>query len=480
MRALQDYEAVIGVEVHVELATRSKLFCSCPTAFGAEPNTQCCPICSGLPGAMPSLNRKAVEYAVISGLSTNCTIAPISRMDRKNYFYPDLPKAYQISQLRFPVCTGGHIEITADGKPKRIGITRIHIEEDAGKLIHDPQKGTLVDYNRSGVPLIELVSEPQLSSAEETVAFLKKLRNILIFAGVTEGRMNEGGLRCDVNISVKPRGERSLGERTEIKNLNSFAFICKAIEYEYARQVEVLRGGGRISRETRRFDEKRTVTLPMRAKEEAADYRFFPEPDIPPLSLAPIIERHERGELDIPDLVRLQNDYKEHYGISESDAELLTSRRSLSTLFDTLAPMTRYPKLAVNLVLSELSVLIPEDTDTAAMPPKELAVLADMLGDGELNFSLARRALRTCAEKDMSARACVHSEGLFIIKDTEALRRLALEAMESAPRAVQDYISGKSSALKSLIGICMKNSGGRAEPTLLCDILTELLSDLAS
>lgn len=477
MQLLQNYEAVIGVEVHVELATRSKLFCSCPTSFGAEANTQCCPVCLGLPGALPSLNRKALEYAAISGLSTHCTVNRISRMDRKNYFYPDLPKAYQISQLELPVCQGGYLDIATGGKPKRIGITRIHIEEDAGKLIHDTRKGTLIDYNRSGIPLIEIVSEPDLRSAEETVEFVKKLRNTMIFSGVSECKMNKGELRCDVNISVRKKGDGRLGERTEIKNLNSFAFMRKAIESEYRRQIGVLEGGGRISRETRRFDENSGETFSMRSKEEAADYRFFPDPDIPTFSLTDLLKRYELGELSVPDPEKLKKEFTDNYGISPSDADIFTSRRPLADYLEGLVKATEYRELAVNLAVSELSYIFPEDTDTPSVPFPEIAELADMLGNGEINFPVAKRALRAYSDNGIGARKFIESEKLFLIKDTQSLYELALAAVRESPEAVRDHRAGKTAAFKAIIGVCMKLSGGRAHPELLAEQLRKLLNE---
>ena len=342
MSARDQYEMVIGLEVHCELKTATKIFCSCPTAFGAEPNTQCCPVCTGMPGALPVLNRQVVEYAVKAGLAANCRIAPHSRQDRKNYFYPDLPKAYQISQYDLPLCENGFLEIETETGSKRVGITRIHIEEDAGKLVHVEGQGTLVDCNRCGVPLIEIVSEPDLRSAEEVRAYLHKLRAVLLYTGVSDCRMNEGSMRCDVNLSVRRRGEETLGTRTEMKNLNSFQFITKAIEFEFARQVDAVEAGEAIVQETRRFDQASGRTLSMRRKEDANDYRYFPDPDLPPIAVSPEELGALRGEIPaLPD--ERKRRYVERWGITPFAAELLTLRREAADYFEETAALTRYP-----------------------------------------------------------------------------------------------------------------------------------------
>ena len=360
----KEYEMVIGVEVHVELKTESKIFCSCSTAFGAEPNTQCCPVCMGMPGVLPVLNQKVVEYAVRAGLATNCSIASFSKQDRKNYFYPDLPKAYQISQYDMPLCEHGYLEIDC-GVPKRIGITRIHIEEDAGKLIHTPEGETLCDYNRCGVPLIEIVSEPDLRSAEEASAFLRKLRAILVYTGVSDCKMQEGSMRCDVNLSVRPKGTKEMGTRTEMKNLNSFQFIAKAIGYEFARQVEAVQAGEQIVQETRRFDQQLGKTFSMRSKEDADDYRYFPEPDLVPI----VVSREEVQRIgesipELPDAKKAR--FLQRYKIAPADAEILVGDREVAEYFEKAAELCAYPKALSALMLGEVFRLLDGQSSVPA------------------------------------------------------------------------------------------------------------------
>ena len=348
----KDYEMVAGLETHVELKTATKIFCGCSTAFGAEPNTQCCPVCTGMPGSLPVLNRQVVHYAIKAGLAVNCRIASYSKEDRKNYFYPDLPKAYQISQYDLPLCENGYLDIETGEGRKRIGITRIHIEEDAGKLIHQEGKGTLIDYNRCGVPLIEIVSEPDFRSVEEIKAYLRKLRATILYTGVSDCKMNEGSLRVDVNLSVRKKGEETLGTRTEMKNLNSFQFIAKAVEYEFRRQVEALEAGEEIIQETRRFDQASGKTFSMRRKEDANDYRYFPDPDLPPIEVSPDLLRELQAQIPVlPD--QRKKEYVKRFGLTDYAAEQITLSREAADYFEQAARRTRYPKLAANLVLSE-------------------------------------------------------------------------------------------------------------------------------
>ena len=470
----QEFEAIIGLEVHAELLTDTKIFCSCPTTFGAPPNTQCCPVCMGLPGAMPSLNRHAVELAVRAGLALGCKIQAQSRMDRKQYFYPDLPKAYQISQEELPLCYGGELAISMPNGTRRIGIARIHMEEDAGKLIHEGDQ-TLVDCNRCGIPLIEIVSEPALRSPAEASAYLRKLRSILLACGISNCRMQEGSLRCDVNISLRPVGSSCMGVRTEIKNLNSFAFVEKALAYEIARQEKLLENGEAITSETRRFDETSGKTLPMRVKETAVDYRFLPEPDLPPLWIGEEeIEAFCRRLPELPDaraarLVR-------SYGLTPYDADVLISEALLADFFEQGAKHTAYPKLLVNLLLSELLRHCTSDPFSSPVSAERLAEVAELLGEGSINSTTAKRLMLRLREGDLSPRETVLREGLGQIRDRAQLSALAQRVLSEQPRAVSDYQNGKTAALRALQGRAMAASGGRADPQLLESLLLELLS----
>ena len=468
------YEMVIGLEVHCELKTKTKIFCGCSTAFGAEPNTQCCPVCMGMPGSLPVLNRQVVEYAVKAGMATNCTISRFSKEDRKNYFYPDLPKAYQISQYDLPLCEHGWLDIeTADGA-KRIGITRIHIEEDAGKLIHG-EEGTGCDYNRCGVPLIEIVSEPDIRSAEEAKAYVQKLRAILLYTGVSDCRMQEGSLRCDVNLSVRKKGESRFGTRTEMKNLNSFQFIVKAIEYEYARQVEVLESGGEVVQETRRFDQASGKTYTMRKKEDADDYRYFPDPDLPPIVLDE--ETLARWKADIPVLPDERKAmYIEQYGLSSRDAELLAAEQAVADYFEAAAKQTAYPTTLVGLLTTEIFRLLPADSTDIPLSPAHLARLADLLGEEKINSGTGKKLLGQLWEKDADPAVLAEEQNLWQISDESVLRPLAREAVEKNPRSVADYRRGKVQAIQALVGQCLRATGGQGNPQILRRLLEQELA----
>lgn len=475
MKFIDDYELVCGLEVHVELKTATKIFCSCPTTFGAEPNTQCCPVCSGMPGALPVLNRRVVELAVTAGLALNCEITRLSREDRKNYFYPDLPKAYQISQFDLPLCVGGYVDILSDGKPKRIGITRIHIEEDAGKLIHD-DSGTLIDLNRCGVPLIEIVSEPDIRSAEEAADYARKLRSILLAAGVSDCKMNEGSLRCDVNLSVRKRGETDLGTRTEMKNINSFSFVEKAVEYEYRRQVELLKSGGKVVQETRRFDAQSGKTFTMRVKENADDYRYFPDPDLPWIETTD--EEIMRIKSTLPKLPDARRADYIAMGLSEKDAEQLISDPALYEFFDKAAELTEYPKLLANLTLGELLSLTDGDIKAG---PAALAKVADLAGEGTINSSTAKKLVRAICEASGAGKTFdpvryVEENKLAQIRDEALLREYVTKALEADPKAVAAYKAGKSNAAKAIMGKIMAKTGGRGDPVILDRLLYEELS----
>lgn len=468
------YEMVIGMEVHCELKTKTKIFCGCSTAFGAEPNTQCCPVCMGMPGSLPVLNRQVVEYAVKAGMATNCTISRFSKEDRKNYFYPDLPKAYQISQYDLPLCEHGWLDIeTADGA-KRIGITRIHIEEDAGKLIHG-EDGTGCDYNRCGVPLIEIVSEPDIRSAEEAKAYVQKLRAILLYTGVSDCRMQEGSLRCDVNLSVRKKGESRFGTRTEMKNLNSFQFIVKAIEYEYARQVEVLESGGEVVQETRRFDQASGKTYTMRTKEDADDYRYFPDPDLPPIVLdEETLARWKAAIPVLPDERKAM--YIEQYGLSSRDAELLAAEQAVADYFEAAAKQTAYPKTLVGLLTTEIFRLLPADSTDIPLSPAHLARLADLLGEEKINSGTGKKLLGQLWEKDADPAVLAEEQNLWQISDESVLRPLAREAVEKNPRSVADYRRGKVQAIQALVGQCLRATGGQGNPQILRRLLEQELA----
>ncbi len=474
-----DYEMVIGLEVHCELKTKTKIFCGCSTAFGAEPNTQCCPVCMGMPGALPVLNRQVVDYAVKAGMALNCTIARFSKEDRKNYFYPDLPKAYQISQFDLPLCEHGHLDIETAAGPKRIGITRIHIEEDAGKLVHG-EEGTYCDYNRCGVPLIEIVSEPDIRSAEEARAYVQKLRAILLYAGVSDCRMQEGSLRCDVNLSVRKKGESRLGVRTEMKNLNSFQFIVKAIEYEFARQVEALEAGEPVVQETRRFDQITGKTYTMRKKENSDDYRYFPDPDLPPIVLdGETLARLRESIPALPDERKAR--YMEEYGLSSKDAEHLVAERTIADYFEETAKRTAYPKHVVSLLTTEIFRLLslhPSEEPAIPVSPDHLARLADLLGEGRINSGTGKRLLGQMWEDDADPERLADEQNLWQISDPAALLPFAREAIEKKPRSADDYRKGKTQALQALVGHCLRATGGQGNPQVIRSLLEKELATL--
>ena len=442
-----DYEMVIGLEVHVELATQSKIFCGCSTAYGAEPNTQCCPVCMGMPGTLPVLNRKVVDYAVRAGLALGCDIARYSKQDRKNYFYPDLPKAYQISQYDLPLCQGGCVKIVTEAGEKDIRLTRIHIEEDAGKLMHDA-RGTLIDCNRCGVPLIEIVSEPDLRSAEEVDAYLKKLRSVLRYTGVSECRMDRGQMRADVNLSVRRRGSDALGTRTEMKNLNSFQFIGRAIEEEFARQVQVLEEGGQVVQETRRFDPATGKTSPLRSKEDASDYRYFPDPDLPPIRIGEDFLEERQAEIPpLPDVRRER--YVREYGLSAYEAERLTAEKAVADYFERAAALCADPGVLASLLLREVF---------------------------RINHGTARQLVEELWTADFDPAAAVRDRGLAQITDRAVLLGFARDALCENPPMLADYRRGKKAAAGALMGRAMALSGGKADPRQLSAILAELLA----
>ena len=470
------YEAVIGLEVHVELSTRTKMFCSCKNEYGALPNTNVCPICLGMPGVLPSPNKRAIELAVRAGLATNCNISEISRFDRKNYFYPDLPKAYQISQYEYPLCLGGYIDIDTSEGEKRIGITRIHIEEDAGKLLHDKELGTLIDYNRCGVPLIEIVSEPDIRTAEQARAYLIELRKIMRYIGVSDCRMNEGAFRCDVNLSIRRIGEDALGTRTEMKNINSFSFVAKAIEYEFARQVEVVQSGGRIYPETRRFDSKTGQTHAMRKKQSTADYRFFPEPDIPAFITGK--EQIDKIAMSMPVLPSIRKRrYIEEFGLPCAEATLLASDRGISDFFEAAAELTEYKRIVANILLTDILANTSAEEFCSPLSCEKLAELATLYGDQTINSSTVKRLIPIIPTVEGSVGRLVEEMGLCQINDAEHIKSILEQILAYEPRILQDYRNGKAAVKKSAVGKVMKQTQGRANPEIVNAVWEQIVNE---
>ena len=475
----EDYEVIIGLEVHAELSTKTKIFCSCPTEFGAAPNTHTCPICMAMPGTLPVLNEKVVEYAVKAGLATNCKIARDSKNDRKNYFYPDLPKAYQISQFDKPLCEEGYVEIEdKDGNKKKIGLTRIHIEEDAGKLNHDELGGgTLVDLNRAGVPLIEIVSEPDLRSSEEVEKYLRKLKSILEYIEVSDCKMQEGSLRADVNVSVRKKGETKFGTRTEMKNMNSFRSITRAIEYEVERQIDIVEEGGKIYQETLRWDDVSGKTFSMRDKEDAQDYRYFPDPDLVAIKLSE--EYIENIKNSLPELPESRKQrYLEQYKLSEKDAKLITSSKYLSDLFEQAIEVCNNPKAVNNWIISDISRILNEKE----MEPIEIPFNANQLGKlvilidkGTISSSIGKKVLEELFENAKDPEEIIKEKGWIQISDEGAIKEVVLKILEANPQSIADYKGGKDRALGFLVGQAMKETKGKANPQMLNKMFLEEL-----
>ncbi len=472
----QDYEVIIGLEVHSELSTKTKIFCSCPTKFGAAPNTQICPICMAMPGTLPVLNEKVVEYAVKAGLATNCEISQNSKNDRKNYFYPDLPKAYQISQYDKPLCEHGYIEIeTKEGK-KKIRLTRIHIEEDAGKLNHDELGGgSLVDLNRAGVPLIEIVSEPDLRSAEEVEAYLRKLKSILEYIEVSDCKMQEGSYRADVNVSVRKKGDTKLGTRTEMKNMNSFRSIVRAIEYEVDRQIDILEDGGKIEQETLRWDDVSGKTFSMRDKEDAQDYRYFPDPDLVAIKLSD--EYIENIKNTLPEMPESRKErYLKEYKLSEKDAKLITSSKYLSDLFEKAIEVCNNPKAVNNWIISDISRILNEKELEASDIPfssKDLGKLVILIDKGTISSSIGKKVLEELFENPKDPEEIIKEKGWIQISDEGAIKEIVLKILEANPQSVADYKAGKEKALGFLVGQAMKETKGKANPQMLNKMFKE-------
>ena len=475
------FEPVIGLEIHAQLLTRTKIFCGCSTAFGSPPNTNVCPVCIGLPGALPVMNRRAVEYAIRAGLAFGCTIQPLSIFARKNYFYPDLPKGYQISQYEQPLATDGRIRYAARGESRDVRIIRVHLEEDAGKSLHegfpDSDRRTYVDYNRSGVPLIEIVTHPDLRSAAEAAGFFERLRAIVMAIGVNDGNMEEGSLRCDANVSVRPTGETTLGVKTEVKNVNSFRYLQRALEYEIDRQIGVLREGGAVRQETRLWDSAAGRTLSMRSKEEAHDYRYFPEPDLPPLEVAASWVETIRAALpELPE-ARKQR-FAAQYGLSEYDASLLTQSKAVADYFEAAAAAAGNPKAASNWIMGELTRKMNELNVAIAdvpIPPEKLAGLIRIVDSGTVSSTIAKDIFERMYASGRSADEIVAADGLAQIDDVDALRAAVRDVVAASSDAVQQYRAGKKNAFGFLVGQVMKATKGKGNPKRINELLkTEL------
>lgn len=478
------YEAVIGLEIHCELKTKTKIFCGCATGFGAEQNTHVCPVCLGLPGVLPTVNKRVVEFGIKAGLATNCTINKYSKFDRKNYYYPDLPKNWQTSQYDLPIAEHGWVDIDVDGEKKRIRLTRIHMEEDAGKLVHSgttikDSATSNVDYNRTGVPLLEIVSEPDLRSAEEARAYMEKIKAIMEYIDVSNCRMEEGNLRADINVSLRPVGTKELGTRTEMKNINSFKNLEDAINYEIERQEEVLEDGGHVVQETRTFDPARGITLSMRSKENAHDYRYMPEPDLPPIVTSEETIEKYRSELpELPDArcARLEKEY----GLSDYDAGIITSSRAMAEYFDAVVATGADPKLAANWIMGDLAKNLNEDGIDITKSPVSAERLGKMIGlimKDTISGKIAKKVFKEMWTNEDEPEKIVKDKGLVQITDTGAIEVAVDAAIAANPKAVEEYKGGKKKAIGALVGQVMKATRGKANPQMVNKMLAEKLAD---
>ena len=474
----KQYETVIGLEVHVELATKTKIFCACSTAFGGAPNTHTCPVCTGMPGSLPVLNRQVVEYALAVGLATNCQIHQYCKFDRKNYFYPDNPQNYQISQLYLPICHDGGVEIETAGGKKIVGIHEIHMEEDAGKLVHDEWEDcSLVDYNRSGVPLIEIVSEPDMRSAEEVIAYLEKLRQIIQYLGASDCKLQEGSMRADVNLSVREAGTEKFGTRTEMKNLNSFKAIAHAIEGERERQIELIEAGRKVIQETRRWDDNKESSFTMRSKEDAQDYRYFPDPDLTPVVISDewIAEvKARQPELRSEKLER----YKKEFDIPDYDAQIITNSKHMADLFEAATAICKKPKKVSNWLMGETLRLLKEnsmDPEDLSFAPENLAKLVDLADAGTVNSSVAKEVFEQIFKENVDPEVYIEEHGLKTVNDEGALKATIEQIISENPQSVADYKGGKKKAIGFLVGQTMKAMKGKADPAGVNKILKEIL-----
>ena len=472
------YEAVIGLEIHAQLLTKSKMFCGCSTKFGSEPNTQTCPVCIGMPGVLPVANRKAIEYVIKTGLAVNCEIAPYSRFARKNYFYPDLPKGYQISQYELPLCEHGSVEITVDGRTRKIGLTRIHLEEDAGKNIHSGAGNySSVDLNRAGTPLMEIVSEPDIRTPQEAAEFVKKLRTIVRYIGVCDGNMEQGSLRCDANVSVRPVGQKEFGTKTEIKNMNSFRFIEKALEFEIKRQVKLLNEGGRIVQETRLWDSGRGITESMRSKEEAHDYRYFPDPDLVPVEVDSGWIEKTRGQLvELPDSRR--NRFIAQYGLPEQDADLLTSERAMAEWFEDSVKLGGEPKAVSNWTMGELMRLLNEENksfDECRLKPLQLAEMLAMIDKGTISGKIAKTVFEEMFKTGKDAETIVKEKGLVQVSDESEIEKVVDDILQKNQKEAERFRAGEEKLLGFFAGQVMKATKGKANPKMVNELLRKKL-----
>lgn len=474
----KQYETVIGLEVHVELATKTKIFCGCTTEFGGAPNTHTCPVCTGMPGSLPVLNKQVVEYAMAVGLATNCKITQYCRFDRKNYFYPDNPQNYQISQLYLPICRDGHVDIETPAGKKSIGIHEIHMEEDAGKLVHDDWEDcSLVDFNRSGVPLIEIVSEPDMRSAEEVIAYLEKLRMTIQYLGASDCKLNEGSMRADVNLSVREAGASEFGTRTEMKNLNSFKAISRAIEGERARQIELIEEGKKVVQETRRWDDNKEYSYAMRSKEDAQDYRYFPDPDLVPVSISDawIAEvKARQPELQEEKAVR----YKKEFDIPEYDINIITSSKSLADMFEAATAICHNAKKVSNWLMVETMRLLKDkemEPEDITFSPENLAALIHLTDENAINSTVAKEVFEKMFSENIDVEQYVEENGLRMVNDEGALRERIEKVIAENPQSVSDYQAGKTKAIGFLVGQTMKAMKGKADPGMVNQILKELL-----
>ncbi len=473
------YEPVIGLEVHAQLKTASKIFCGCSTKFGRGPNSQTCQVCIGMPGVLPVLNKTAMDFIIKTGLAMNCTVAPYSRFARKNYFYPDLPKGYQISQYELPVCQGGYVEIAIDGETKRIGLTRIHLEEDAGKNLHEGIEGAShVDLNRTGVPLMEIVSEPDIRSASEAAEYMRKLRAILRYIDVCDGNMEEGSLRCDANVSVRPVGRKEFGTRAELKNMNSFKNVQKAIEYEIKRQIAVIEDGGKVAQETRLWDTSRGITLSMRGKEEAHDYRYFPEPDLVPVEVSKEWQDGIRATMpELPDAKRER--FVREYGIPDYDAMVLTESRALADYYESAAKLSGAPKQASNWIMGDVLRELKSagaEAEQCPLEPERLAGMIKLIESGVISGKIAKTVFEEIYGSKKTADEVVKEKGLVQITDEGEIAKAIDEVMAANPQNVEQYRTGKVALIGFFVGQVMKKTGGKANPGVVNDLLRKKLA----
>ncbi|MBI4685868.1 MAG: Asp-tRNA(Asn)/Glu-tRNA(Gln) amidotransferase subunit GatB [Nitrospirae bacterium] len=481
------YEAVIGLEVHAQILTDTKIFCGCSTKFGSEPNTQTCPVCIGMPGVLPVLNKKTLEFVIKTGFAMNCTISPYSRFARKNYFYPDLPKGYQISQYELPICEHGYTEIVVDGNVKKIGITRIHMEEDAGKNIHESASGgqggnySFVDLNRAGVPLMEIVSEPDIRSPKEAAEYMKKLRTILRYLGVCDGNMEQGSLRCDANVSVRPAGQKEFSTRAEVKNINSFKFVEKALEYEIKRQIKVIEEGGKVLQETRLWDSNKGITESMRGKEEAHDYRYFPEPDLVPIMVEQKWVDNIKSSLpELPDVKRER--FVSEYGLSEYDADLLTDEKPLADWYEEATASYSLSlsgsKIISNWVKGELTRLLNEENKTieeCPLKPKQLAEMLTLMDKGTISGKIAKTVFEEMYKTGNDAEVIVKEKGLVQISDESAIEKAVDEVIAKNPKEVERFKAGDEKLIGFFVGQIMKLTKGKANPQIVNELLKKKL-----